>query len=286
MHDTETRLKDLVRFHCKGAKWPSPIAGLTLFRSDAPTTPVRSLYDPRICIVLQGRKRIRIEERVIDIAPGDYLAVVLDLPVSANVVEASPVAPHLSLTIDLDPVAIRALIEDETTKTTEATFRGAATTAVTADLLDPVERLVRLLERPRDIPALAPLIQREIVYRLLQGKLGPMLRQCAENGSRLARIAKVTSWITQHFDKPFEITELATMAAMSVTTFHRNFKAATDMSPVQFRTRLCLHEARRRLHLGEAHLGRIAFDIGYRSQSQFNREYHRMFGSAPGQDMI
>lgn len=286
MEDTESRLKDLVRFHCKGAKWPSPIPGLTLFRSDVPTAPVRSLYDPRICIVLQGRKRIRIEDRVIDIAPGDYLAVVLDLPVSASVVEASRTEPHLSLTIDLDPVAIRALNGGEAAKNTETAFRGAATTPVTADLLDPVERLVRLLEKPSDIPALAPLLQQEILYRLLQGTLGPTLRQSAENGSRLSRIAKVTGWITQNFDQPFEVAELAAMAAMSITTFHRNFKTATDMTPVQFRTRLRLHEARRRIYLGEAHLGRIAFDIGYRSQSQFNREYHRMFGFAPGKEPV
>jgi AraC-like DNA-binding protein len=290
MDDTQRRLKSLVQFHCKGNKWPSPIAGLTLFRSDLPFGPVRSLYDPRLCIVLQGRKRIEIEDTVIDIEPGHCLTVVLDLPVSASVVEARPAEPHLSLTIDLDPAAIADMVH--ATKVTGCknpaiaaeTGTGLATAITSDDLLEPVERLLRLLDRPADIATLAPLMQREILYRLLQGAFGPMLRELAASGSRLGRIAAATAFIRQNFDRQIEVAELATMARMSITNFHRAFKAATHMSPLQFRARLRLNEARRRLSLGETHIGRIAFDVGYRSQSQFNREYRKLFGEAPGRE--
>jgi AraC-like DNA-binding protein len=291
MDEIERRLKSLVQFHCKGAKWPSPIAGLTLFRSDAPFGPVRSLYDPRLCIVLQGRKRIQIEETVIEIGPGDCLAVVLDLPVSAGVTLASLTEPHLSLTFDLDAAAISELTPaagvggSSQERGRADTDPGVATCRMTGDLLEPVERLVRLLDRPSDIPTLAPLLQREILYRLLQSEFGPMLRDYVAGGSKLSRIAAVTSFIRQNFEQPLEIADLAAMAKMSPTSFHRAFKAATHMSPLQFRARLRLHEARRRLSLAsDAHIGRIAFDVGYRSQSQFNREYRKLFGGAPGQD--
>lgn len=294
MDDTERRLKSLVQFHCKGAKWPSPIPGVTLFRSDAPFGPLRSLYDPRLCIVLQGAKRIGIEGEVIDIRAGDCLIVVLDLPVSASVTEASPREPHLSLTLDLDAVAIAELMQASSAGKSggkpDRTGRsdvgiGIATSPMTGDLLEPVERLLRLLDRPADIPTLAPLLHREILYRLVQGAFGPMLQEFVSSGSKLSRIAAVTSFIRQNFEQPLEIAELATMAKMSATSFHRAFKAATHMSPLQFRARLRLHEARRRLSLGEdAHIGRIAFDVGYRSQSQFNREYRKLFGTAPGRE--
>lgn len=282
--ETERRLKSLVQFYCKGAKWASPIPGVTLFRSDRPFGPVRSLYDPRLCIVLDGRKRISIEETVIEIGPGDCLAVVLDLPVSAGVIEASPARPHLSLTIDLhgddiagviaDVPALKALSGDA--------GRGVATAPADQDLLEPVERLLRLLDRPADISMLAPLLRREILYRLMQGRFAPMLSDFVSGGSRLGRISTVTAHIRQNFDRPMVIAELAAMAKMSPTSFHRAFKAATLMSPVQFRTWLRLHEARRRLLIGEGHIGRVAIDVGYHSQSQFNREYRRMFGEAPG----
>lgn len=284
MEETAQRLRDLVGFHCKAAKWTSPIAGLTLFRASAPSKPVRSLYNPRICIVLQGRKQIEIERRSIIIGPGEYLVVVLDLPVTARVSAASPREPHLALTLDLDADTLSELVHSERNVARPAEVHGAATAKLSSDLLEPVERLVRLLDRPGDIPTLAPLLLREIVYRLLQGELGGILRQYASSGSRLGRIAAVASWLKDNFHKSVEISELAAMAGMSTTTFHRNFKSATHMSPIQFRSRLRLHEARRRLSLGEVHIGAIAFDVGYRSQSQFNREYRAMFDVAPGQE--
>lgn len=287
--EADRRLKSILLFHCAGAKWHSPIPGVTLFRSDQPFGPVRSLYDPRLCIVLQGKKRLRIEDRVIDIEPGHCLTVLLDLPVSASVVEASPAEPHLSLTIDLDPAAIAELLpatepgSGGQRQISEAGMTsGIATATMTAELMEPVERLLRLLDHPKDIPTLAPLLQREILYRLLQSVFGQMLREYVTGGSRLSRISAATSFIRKNFDQPLEISDLARMAKMSVTSFHRAFKAATHMSPLQFRTRLRLNEARRRLSLGETHIGRVAFDVGYASQSQFNREYRKLFGEAPG----
>ncbi len=285
MEDARRRLMELVQFHCRAAKQATLVPGLTLFRSDVPSEPVRSLYDPRVCIVLQGRKQIVIDRRHIEIGPGDYLVVVLDLPVSASVIEASPVRPHLALTIDLDPQLIAEMTLSETTGAEGRATRGADTAALTIDILEPSKRLVELLDRPADIETLAPLIRREIVYRLLQGELGDMVRQCGTTGSRLSRVARAAAWIKANFQQPLEIAALADMAGMSVTSFHRAFKAATAMSPLQFRTRLRLHEARRLLLLSGDRIGGIAREVGYESQSQFNREYRKMFGTSPGVDV-
>ncbi len=284
MTEIATHLKGLVRFHCNAAKSPTPISGLTLFRSDRRSQPVRSLYTPRICVVLQGRKQIDVEKSKITIEPGQFLVIGLDLPVSASVVTATPAEPHLALTIDLEPAIIAELALTAVDTPSTDQLRGAAIAKLNPDLLEAIERLVRLLDRPADIPVLAPLLQREIFYRLLHSELGDMLRQYGTTGSKLNRISAAAAWIKQNFEKPLEVANLAEHAGMSVTSFHRAFKAATHMSPLQFRSRLRLHEARRRLSLGEQHIGTIAFDVGYRSQSQFNREYRKMFGNAPGQD--
>lgn len=285
MESVRQNLIDLVRFHCTAPKQATCVPGLTLYRSDAPTDPVRSLYNPRVCVVLQGRKEIIIDRQQISVAPSEYLVVVLDLPVTARVAEASPVKPHYALTFDLDPILIAELVPEETELGVVDAVRGANTAQVTSEILEPFERLVRLLDKPADISTLAPLFQRELIYRLFQGALGDMVRQSGIGSSRLARIARTTAWIKAHFTQPLDVADLADLAGMSQTTFYRTFKAATTMSPVQFRTRIRLHEARRKLQLGADKIGAVAFEVGYESQSQFNREYRKMFGIAPGDEM-
>jgi len=285
MELAKRRLIELVRFHCKSHKEKTAIPGLTLFRSEMPTEAVRSLYDPRLCIVLQGRKEIIIDRSRIAVGPEDYLVVVLDIPVSARVSEATALSPHYAVTLDLDPEIIAEIVASNAVqRSPTATTMGAATSAVTADILEPLERLTRLLDRPEDIKTLSPLIHREVIYRLVQGNLGNMVAESATASSRLARITRTTVWIKANFDKTVSIAALAEMAGMSQTSYHRAFKAATAMSPMQYRTRLRLHEARRRLQLGADKIGAVAYAVGYESQSQFNREYRKLFGKSPKSD--
>ncbi|KAG9611569.1 hypothetical protein KCV01_g2447, partial [Aureobasidium melanogenum] len=285
MESVKRRLIELVRFHGVSIKQATAVPGLTLYRSDRPTAPVRSLYNPRVCVVLQGSKEIVIDREVIDVGPDDYLVVVLDLPVSARISQASAASPHYALTLDLDPEIIADVATDGLVSSPgEGATKGAATSPLTIDILEPFERLARLLDRPSDIKVLAPLFQRELVYRLIQGGLGDMLLQTAQSTSRLGRVARTIGWIKAHFHEPFVIADLADMAGMSQTTYHRAFKAATSISPLQFRTRLRLHEARRQLQLGADSIGAVAYAVGYESQSQFNREYRKLFDRPPGDD--
>ncbi|WFR97932.1 AraC family transcriptional regulator [Rhizobium tumorigenes] len=281
METTKRRLIDHVRAHCRGPKQATAVPGLTLFRSDHPTEPVRSLYNPRICIVLQGRKQISLDRTRLDVGPDDYLVAVIDLPVSANITEATPLEPHFSLTLDLDAELIVDLLFEEESRGGSSETAGAKTAPQNEDILEPFERLVRLLDRPADIKVIAPLIKREIHYRLLVGSLAALVRQSGTTGTQISRIAEATAWIKANFNKAVSVGDLAQMTGMSVTSFHRAFKSATGSSPLQFRTRLRLHESRRRLLLGGSKAGTIAFEVGYDSQSQFNREYRRMFGVSP-----
>ena len=278
-------LIELMRFHCSAPKQKTPVPGLTLFRNEAPTEPVRSLYDPRLCVVLQGRKELILDRQHIEIGPRDYLVVVLDLPVTARVAEASPGHPHYAITLDLDPAIIAELVAGKREPRSAAKTKGAAIAGLTADILEPLERLVRLLDRPMDIETLAPLMQRELFYRLIQGSLGDMVIESGIGNSRLSRIARTTAWLKANFDQPVDVATLADIAGMSQTSYYRAFKAATAMSPLQFRARLRLHEARRRLQLGVEKIGSVAFAVGYENQSQFNREYRKLFGRPPGADL-
>ncbi|RAX37431.1 AraC family transcriptional regulator [Rhizobium tropici] len=285
MEATRRSLIELMRFHCTAPKQKTPVPGLTLFRNEAPTEPVRSLYDPRLCVVLQGRKELILDRQHIEIGPRDYLVVVLDLPVTARVAEASPGHPHYAITLDLNAAIIAELVADKREPRSAAKTKGAAIAGLTADILEPLERLVRLLDRPMDIETLAPLAQRELFYRLIQGSLGDMVIESGMGNSRLSRIARTTAWLKANFDQPVDVATLADIAGMSQTSYYRAFKAATAMSPLQFRARLRLHEARRRLQLGVEKIGSVAFAVGYENQSQFNREYRKLFGRPPGADL-
>ena len=154
------------------------------------------------------------------------------------------------------------------------------------DLLDPLLRLLRLLDSPRDVPALAPLIEREILYRLLLGPKGGMLRQLAQPNSQLSQISRAIDVIRRQYNDTLRVEELARTAGMSSTSFHRHFRAVTAMSPLQFQKQIRLQEARRMLLAQKADAARVAFDVGYESASQFSREYRRLFGAPPGRDMI
>ncbi|CAH1652714.1 MULTISPECIES: AraC family transcriptional regulator [unclassified Chelatococcus] len=215
---------------------------------------------------------------------GESLLCAVDIPVTSQVTEASPSAPYLAIHLEIEPTVVSDLLR------AQSGFRPKAPDNLIAvkyrldpDLFDPLIRLLSLLERPRDIPVLAPLIRREIVWRLLHSEHGPLLSQLAFANGHAARIGRTTAWIRDNFSAPLSIADLAAEANMSVPSFHRHFKAVTCMTPGQFQKRVRLQEARRILS-GAGTISSVAYDVGYESISQFNRDYRRLFNLTPSDD--
>jgi AraC-like DNA-binding protein len=278
-------LRALIERHCGAARWRTAITGVTLRRASAPTVPVATLCEPLLCIVAQGRKRAMLGEKILEYDAAKYLVGSVDLPVTSEICEASAETPYLAMSLVLDPAAIAAMLLDMPPGADDGRpAPGLAVSPLTADLLDPVVRLLRLLDRPRDIPMLAPLAMREILYRLLLGSQGPMLRQIALADSRLSQIARAIAWIKQNYERPLRIEALAAIAHMSPSSLHRHFKGVTAMSPLQFQKRIRLQEARRRVLGLNVDAASVGFSVGYESPSQFSREYSRLFGVPPGRD--
>ncbi len=239
------------------------------------------MYHPLLCVVAQGRKRIFLGEQEFHYDPNSYLIASLDLPVSGQVIEA----PCLGATLALDQATLAALLmEMPPARGERASAQALAVDPLEDDLLDPLLRLLRLLDRPADIPVLAPLIEREILYRLLCGPRGGTLRQLALPSSQLSQISRAIHVLRQRYDQKIPVDELARTARMSVTSFHRHFRAVTAMSPLQFQKRIRLQEARRMLFSRDIDAARVSFDVGYESASQFSREYRRLFGTPPVRD--
>jgi len=279
-------IRDAIVRHCHARRQATIVPGLTLFRVHEPTPPVRSLYDPRLCVVVQGRKQVLLGDRTYDIGADEYLIATADLPVTARATKASAAAPHLAITLDLDRARMTELLlaMPEAPSSSAGPSSGLAVARHTDDLLEAVARLTALLDRPGDIAVMAPLVEREIHYRLLQGEWGALLAQFATAGTHLSQIGQVTDWIKSHYAKPMSVEDLARRAGMSAASLHRHFKAVTAMSPLQYRTRIRLEEARRRLLVEGRDAGAIGFDVGYESSSQFSREYRKLFGVPPATD--
>ncbi|HEV7256275.1 MAG TPA: AraC family transcriptional regulator [Bosea sp. (in: a-proteobacteria)] len=262
------------------------IPRLVLIRSSQPTEPLHALHEPALCIVVQGRKQVILGERVYHYDRSQYLVVSVDLPVIGQVVDATDEAPYLCIRLDLDPVMIGAIMLEAGVADTDAGGAGSGLTLspVASELLDAALRLVRLLETPRDIAMLAPLAEREILYRLMTGEQAGRLRQIATSESRLQQVNRAIGWIKRNYDKAFSVETLAQEARMSPSALHQHFKTVTAMSPLQYQKQLRLQEARR-LILGAAlDAASAGFRVGYESPSQFSREYRRLFGAPPLRD--
>jgi AraC-like DNA-binding protein len=286
MHPLD-ELKALVLRHGDPGRHATAIPGLTLTRADTTTGPIGTVYRPLFCIVLQGCKVSLLGRRSFRYDAGKYLIATVDLPVTAQITEASAEAPYLALSLALDAAVISGLLldaQDTARDAAPAPSAGMTVSALDDDLLGSALRLVRLLDRPRDIAALAPLVEREIVYRLLSGEQGAVLRQIGLADSRLSRIGRAIGWIRENYGRPLRVETLASLAHMSVSSFHRHFKAVTTMSPLQYQKRIRLQEARRLLLADGADVQSIGLAVGYESPSQFSREYRRMFGAPPGRD--
>jgi AraC-like DNA-binding protein len=285
MKDTMNELRGLVLRHARGRRSESGIPRIMMMRGDSPTGLISGLYEPMICVVLQGVKCIMIGDQVLHYDMASYFVSSIDVPVVGKIGECSQEHPCLSIVLKFDPAVISDVLismqEAPDLLEPEAAF---GISAVTPDLIHAWLRMMRLMETPADIPVLAPLIEREIIYRLLLGPKGGLLRQIATAGSRLSQIRRAVVWIREHLAEPFEVETLAQTAGMSASAFHRHFKAVTAMSPVQYQKRLRLHEARLRLMSEPNDVAHVAFSVGYESATQFNREYARLFGNPPARD--
>jgi AraC-like DNA-binding protein len=262
-----------------------------LIRCSRPSEPIHALHEPALCIVAQGRKQVMLGETIYLYDRAQYLVVSVDLPIVGQVIEATPEAPYLCLRLDLDPAMLGALMLDsgsgdvEGLRPGQLPGMGLALSHVTPELLDAAVRLLRLLAAPRDISVLAPLAEREILYRLLIGDQNSRLHQIALADSKLNQINRAIGWIKRNYREPFRIEAVASEARMSPSALHHHFKAVTAMSPLQYQKQLRLQEARR-LILGRSMDAAMAgYSVGYESPSQFSREYSRLFGAPPLRDI-
>ncbi|KQR77269.1 AraC family transcriptional regulator [Burkholderia sp. Leaf177] len=265
------------------------IPRVAMVQGKIPEHELSAVYDPMVNLILQGSKSMTIGDRTLHYCPANYFVMSVDLPAVGTVWPAATGEPYLAVALTLQPTLIAALMADlpnsaYAEKTTTKAGNGFSVAAVTPDLMDAWVRMLRLMERPADIPALAPVYEREILYRVLQGPHGAMLRDIATPDSAIGRISLAIQWIRRDFAEPMRVEALAQKANMSVSAFHRHFKAVTAMSPVQYQKRIRLLQARTLLVVGRKSVTRAAFEVGYESPTQFSREYARAFGLSPGRD--
>ncbi|MDX1749205.1 MAG: AraC family transcriptional regulator [Methylophaga sp.] len=246
-----------------------------------------SVYTPSLCIIVQGKKRVLLGDEIYQYQPSEYLVVSVDLPVIGQVIEASRDKPYLCLQIELDLHELAELMLQTKlpVKSKAQSQRGIFVGDVDELLGDGVLRLARLQEASEDIALLAPMIKREIHYRLLNGQYGNVIAQMAQTGSHMQRISNAIKVLKTNYHKPIKIEDLATQVGMSISSFHSHFKAVTAMSPLQYQKRLRLLEARKIMLAETLDAASTAYQVGYESPSQFNREYVRMFGHPPKRDM-
>ena len=268
-------------------RFDTSVHGLSLHRWETPTDPTSYMLAPSICLIGQGRKRLFLGEDSYVYDANKFLITSVELPVTAQILEASREKPYLGLTMELDLRLIAQLILDNDMPSARSSKDrlGISVGEVSAPLLDAFNRLLDLLEHPNDIPALAPLVQQEIFYRLLMGEQGPRLRQITSAGNHGYQIARAIDWLKENFNKPIKIEELAGKVGLSVSAFHNHFRAMTALSPLQFQKKMRLNEARRLMLAEHLDASRAAFEVGYESPSQFSREYSRLFGAPPMKDI-
>ncbi|CAN5187993.1 AraC family transcriptional regulator N-terminal domain-containing protein [soil metagenome] len=276
-------LADIARRHAAAGVTAADCPGMLLISSEAVAPVQHVVYEPMLCVILEGAKQATLGSESFVYRAGDYMVVSADLPVSGQVMTA----PYVAVGIGLDPVAIAELMLEtgDGPAPDEAPTRALAVSRMDDDLIDTVGRLIRLLDRPQDAAVLAPMIRREILWRLLAGERAAMVRQIGVEDGRLGRIRRVIQHLRDDYARPVRIEDLAMLAGMSETSLHRHFKAVTSMSPLQFQKQVRLQEARNLLVGHRTDVAGVGFAVGYDSPSQFSREYSRQFGRPPGRDL-
>jgi AraC-like DNA-binding protein len=263
------------------------IPGMSLHRRTSPTAPCSATYEPGVTIIAQGRKRVDLGRTTFIYGESRYLLTSVDLPIVSQIVEASEAMPCLAMSLKLEIPMVRELLSQEEILVPEpaSDTHAMVTGEATVEFLSACCRLVDLLNTPHDIPFLSRLIQREIIYRILRGPEGARLRAIATLGDQSHRTAKAIAWIRANYVKPLRVEDLAQVAGMGVSTLHHHFRALTAMSPVQYQKQLRLQAARSRMLIDGMDAATAAFEVGYESASQFNREYSRFFGQPPMRDV-
>lgn len=281
-------LRALVARHA-GSGTSEPAEGVLISRETRSGSPRFSTTGTGFALILQGAKQLTLGEQVIDYGPGEYLVTSVDLPVIGRYTRATPDEPALGFGMTLTAPAIAELLLSADVPLPRPSGGRAAVPALVvdrapADLLDAVTRLLRLLDRPRDLPVLGPMVRREILWLLLSGPQGETIRQLGLADSNVAHISRSVQWIRAHTTEPMRVEDLARRTGLSVSAFHRTFRAVTGSTPLQFQKQLRLQIARQLLTAGAANVSQVAYDVGYESATQFNREYRRLFGNPPGRD--
>ena len=263
------------------------VPGLVLYRCIAPTVPTPCTYEPSLLLVAQGKKRVDLGRTNYVFGPPRFLLTSLELPVVSQVITASQDAPYLAFFLKLDISIVRDILNTEEIQLAETSSgaRGMAIGKTTVELVNACCRLLDLLDAPQDISFFGKLIQREIIYRLLQGTQGQRLRAMATLRDQSHRTAKAVAWLRANYQKPLRVEQLATVAGMSRSTLHHHFRALTAMSPLQFQKQLRLRAARQHMLTNDLDAASAAFEVGYESASQFSREYRRFFGRPPIRDI-
>jgi AraC-like DNA-binding protein len=263
------------------------IEKLEFMRESVAPTELCTVYEPTLCIILQGKKETLLGQETYHYGTAQYIVVTVDLPLSGNIVEATADKPYLCFKLNLDATGLWDIIDQIQRRRDqkESSVRGLFVSDANTPLIECATRLTRLLDTPEDIPFLAPMMISEIYYRLLMGDQSEAVWQIATSGSHMQRIAEVINQIKAEFTKPLSMDDLAKQARMSSASFHRHFKAVTSMSPLQYQKQLRLLEARRLMLAENADATRAAYQVGYESPSQFSREYSRLFGAPPIKDI-
>lgn len=273
--------------HAREGVMETAVPGLGLYRQSTPTACTSAAYDPRLVVFVQGQKRISVGATSYLCDASTFLLSTIDLPVVSQVVAATPEKPMLGLLLGLDMPAVRSILSQEEFLAPEepAGARGISIGVTSLEMLSACARLVDLLDAPQDIAFLSGLIHREIIYRLLRSPQGKHLRAIATLGEQSHRTAKAVTWLRMNYAKPLRVEDLAAMAQMGVSTLHHHFRSLTAMSPIQYQKQLRLHVARERMLNDGLDAASAAFEVGYESASQFNREYSRFFGQPPMRDV-
>lgn len=278
-----SRLAIIAARHGSRSGFPTVMSRLMVRAADAPTGPVPALFEPKFYALLQGAKRMTIGGETTYCEPGTCAVAAVGLPFTSQITEASTERPYLGVELRLDPGIVTGLLLDMPDRA-GMPCRSITVSTLMADVAEPLERLVRLLDAPGDLAILGPQIERELCYRLLQGPMGGTLRQIGQGNTRFAQISQAAEWISANADKPMRVERLAASVGMSVTSFHRHFKAVTSHSPLAYQRHIRLLDARRRLASGTVGVTETAFATGYASAPQFSREYKRAFGVPPAHD--
>jgi AraC-like DNA-binding protein len=283
-------LRESITRHAGEGRTRTALPCLSVICSPTTTEPLGDVIEPTLSVIAQGVKETALNGRTFTYGPGQFLVVSVELPVIGHITKATVEEPFLAVVLELRPERIAALLLETAAAAREgvvdATPAGIAVSDASGALIDAIGRLLALLDAPADAAALAAGVEREVLWRLITGPQGTTVRQIGLADSRLAHLARAIGWIRGHYNETLRVEQLAALATMSVSSFHRHFRAVTSMTPIQYQKQIRLREARARLLAEPGDVAGVGFAVGYDSPSQFSREYRRLFGRPPSRDAL